>query len=117
MKVFHPLHRTAKSIRTTGFPVLFADAAGNVIGQCRSQKQPGFWLLPDETKIVLLLYVTNSGRRNVVLFEPMDGLPWRGTIYDTQLGELDDVLAQLGIEPNSQAAESIMQWLAGWLEL
>ncbi len=86
MKIFHPLHATAWSIRTSGFPILAVGEGGKILARLRSQKQAGYIEVPDGTSYLLHLYWTGSGRLVLYRYRPEDGLPQIGEAFEVTHG-------------------------------
>lgn len=85
-KIFHPLHRTAWSLRTSGFPILAVGPGGKILARLDSRKRAGFIEVPSGTSYLLHLYWTGSGRLILYRYKPEDGLPDDGEPFEVTNG-------------------------------
>jgi len=76
MKIFHPLHRTAWSRRTSGMPLRAVTKDGRVVKiEGGARKHPGYLEVPDDTTLILWFYTTTGGYRQVHVLQAVHGLP------------------------------------------
>jgi hypothetical protein len=108
MRIFHPAHRTAWSVRTTGFPLLAVRSNGELVDLGGTRRQACRLQVPEDTVAVLWHYKSNGGYRTTYILEPRDGLPERLHVSDW----LDpQQVAQALRDLPEQAVQDVLYWL------
>jgi hypothetical protein len=97
MKVYHGFHQTAHSRRTSGYPLKFYDAEGNLTREARTTKAEVRFDVPDSTVWAVWFYESNSGKSSV-------------TVFDVTQGKLDET--EQDDELVSQMAQDVDEWMA-----
>lgn len=68
MRIYHPSHLTAGSLRQQGAPLLFLDGEGRELSRDSATKAECFLEVPEGVKYMLHLYITGSGRVEPALY-------------------------------------------------
>lgn len=113
-KIFHPHHRTAWSLRTSGLPLVAVTMSGETVRIGSTRKAAGYIDVPDDAVAILWCYSSNTGRRTVHVLEPRDGLPAIVSIADSNSpNEVDAALDPLPAAARSAAATVVSDWIWG----